>query len=286
MKPFLSLSAPWVLLGAVLLAVSPCRGSDDEVVVNATTFNGYARQKLPDGSVKAERYGFAEGGGWDRGKSAKTVDSLTFEKVVAAVVNPLKAQNYVPSDDPNQTDLLIVVFWGTTLGAADQANGDPMEGLDRAVQGAGADSTPQVSQGEFAQALMMQGADDQMRQMTDAANARILGFVDAYNHSLYLRDTGFPDTRDTVHELEASRYFVVLKAYDFGVFRKDKKLKPLWEARFSIYEKDKVFADAVSLMAERASRFFGVNTHGLAREEPPEGSVKVGPAKVVEPPKP
>jgi hypothetical protein len=84
---------------------------------------------------------------------------------------------------------------------------------------------------------------------------------------------------ELINEIEENRYFVVLIAYDFQLFRKEKKLKALWETRFSINEPHNDFAKALPVMSQYASKYFGQESHGLLRTQVPEGKVEVGEPK-------
>jgi hypothetical protein len=77
-------------------------------------------------------------------------------------------------------------------------------------------------------------------------------------------------------EIEENRYYVVLLAYDFQVFRKEDKHKLLWEARFSVNEAHNDFAMALPVMVQYASKYLGQDSHGLLRTKVPEGKVLIG----------
>jgi hypothetical protein len=75
----------------------------------------YTRAQNPDGSYVPETYGFKNGGNFGGPRSDETMDKLTFEDVTKVIGQPLRDQDYVPSDDPNTAKLLILVYWGTTI---------------------------------------------------------------------------------------------------------------------------------------------------------------------------
>ena len=72
-------------------------------------------------------------------------------------------------------------------------------------------------------------------------------------------------TNDLMEELESSRYFVILQAYDFQKAWKEKTRKILWTTRFSIRAKGRQFDKELWQMAMASSRIMGSDTKGLAR---------------------
>lgn len=125
------------IAGAFLLILPAVRGgeTDDIVAVYSNVSPAYARTRLPGGSFKPETYAFGEGGNLGGVKTDLTIDKLSFTDVAHLIAPSLTAQNYLPCNprDPRLTDLLIMVYWGTTTGT---------------------DSTSSSSQYQIAQGLM------------------------------------------------------------------------------------------------------------------------------------
>jgi hypothetical protein len=84
-----------------------------------------------------------------------------------------------------------------------------------------------------------------------------------------------------IDEVEESRYYVVLLAYDFQILRKSKERKLLWETRFSIPERGNDFSKELEAMAKSAARYFGRDSQGLLRKPLPKTSVKLGELQVI-----
>ena len=256
----------------------------EDVVVNARVFNGYTRTKLANGTYKPEYYGFGEGGRWNGTKVDSSLDDLPFVKIARTLVGPLRTQGYLPATDPKGTDLLILVYWGVTTGAE---NGDYDHGLIalsaamNAVSSSGGLSSASDN-GALNSALMFQRMENRAREQNNLRNADILGYTDAYLRAEELRQIGFAAGDQPIWELEANRYFVVLKAFDFPYALKEKKLRLLWEARFSIYERGNNFDEQLLAMTRTAAKYFGEDTHGLVRHDVPQGKVEVGTPTVVE----
>ena len=70
-------------------------------------------------------------------------------------------------------------------------------------------------------------------------------------------------------------------AYDFQKIWKQKKRELLWETRFSIRQRGHDFDQQLTAMAQQASKYFGKDSHGLVRENLPEGRVELGELKTL-----
>jgi hypothetical protein len=94
------------------------------------------------------------------------------------------------------------------------------------------------------------------------------------------RGTAMEQNRqDLFDEIEESRYFVVLMAYDFHLLWKEKKHRLLWETRFSIRQNHHEFDKELPSIAQFASKYFGQDSHGLLHEAVPLGRVDIGDVK-------
>jgi hypothetical protein len=220
----------------------------------------YVRQVGPDGSPQAETYAFGEGGYFGGPISDNTIDNLGFRDVAHTLAASLASQNYVPARDPKDTGLLIMVYWGATTGPADFAASHFETG-------------PYLTGYEFSglQALM-----------TRERNAGILGYTEELHRANSTALSLWYERDDIYDELDTSRYFVVLMAYDFQKMWKEKKHKLIWEARFSVREQGNDFTRALPAMAEYASQYFGRASHGLLRTHVRDGRIDVGDPTLVE----
>jgi hypothetical protein len=248
----------WVLLGCGLaLVIQSAARADEATVITAVSSrvsDDYVRARLQNGFFAPETYAFGKGGYWGGPMHDGTIDELRFIDVARTIAGPLAAQNYLPTKDPNETKLLIMVYWGTTTGSLfyrthsgsiDDYGGETLDKLD-------------------------------------ALTAPLLGYETELAEAQRLRLTPFRfRLLDLIDEIEQNRYFVVLMAYDFQLLWKQKKHKLLWETRFSIPEQRSDFSLQLVAMARYASRYFGQDTKGLIRKPLPEGNVKVGELKVL-----
>jgi hypothetical protein len=273
--------------------------------VASRAFNGYKRTRLPDKSFAPETYAFAPGGRWNAAVADDSLDDVNFLTIARTLKAPLASRGYVmaASKDPEKTDLLIFVFWGATQGTDGLDTSGMMQNVQSSLNqrgqvprlGAGggglgqsgidgslsagsavASANMDILEGDVI-ALM---ADNRYREKLNERNAGILGFQDNLQRA-YLTNFTTAAT-DLIDDLEASRYFVVLKAYDFRLAWKEKRRKVLWETRFSIAKHGNNFAEQLAGMAQQASKHFGVHTHGLVRESLPDVEVTYGEARVLE----
>jgi hypothetical protein len=270
----------FISLAALALGALPCfagpfslvSGSEQVTAVSSKVFNGYSRARLPDGSFRSETYAFGNGGrvsadsiGGDTAgvdasggshaveRSDETIDILMFDDIARTISASLASQSYVPTPNPDSTNLLIMVYWGTTVGTTGT------------LEGAAKD-------------------------MADLRNAQLLGFNSEHvfaqgfgDHSNMMANIMRELHSDVVDALQSDRYFVILRAFDFHTAWKQKKIKLLWETRFSLSEREHDFTRELPGMAQYASKFFGQDTHGLMRSPVPDGRVDIGDVKSLGP---
>jgi hypothetical protein len=272
-------------------------GNAEEIeAVSSRTSDDYVRTRLPDGTFKAESYAFAKGGYWSGGRNDRTIDKLGFMDVARTIAAPLAGQSYVPARDPKATNLLIMVYWGTTY-APEHASDSPVyHHLNDANQALNQVWPVSQQHDRFGNSKMPSGgeagalfdevttaiaavqAENRMRDQVDRVNALMLGY-DSWWTATFDAQNGTAlevRKRDMLNELEEDRYFVVLMAYDFQMMWKQKKSRLLWETRFSVSEHHNEFDKQLGAMAKYASAYFGQDSHGLMHKPIPEGHVDVG----------
>jgi hypothetical protein len=294
-----------LLTALILIPGALAVRADPAVAIFVRAYNGYTRTRLPDNSFKPESYTFVEGGRHNGSMVDKSIDNLSFYTVARTIAEPLKKRGYVPSFDAKHTDLAIFVFWGTTTGAEngrysegelllqdalreyadakvgiDEYMADPKSGGQPPAFGTTEANTKAHAESAMDQALMMQSLANRARDENNLSNAGILGYRSELQRAWEI--PWFSRSRDVVSELEGDRYFVVLKAFDYGTLVFKKKWKLLWESRFSIPAQGNAFDRQLAMMATRASLYFGENVKHLIRESVREGKVEVGTPKVIE----
>ena len=118
------------------------------------------------------------------------------------------------------------------------------------------------------------------RDHQDIENAGILGYAEEMSRADQYAMTGLAQRRkDIVDEVEESRYYVVLMAYDFQLLLKHKERKLLWQTRYSIPERRNDFAKELAAMTQSASRYFGQDSNGLLRKPLPATTITLGELK-------
>ena len=301
---------------ALLLAVGTLLGpaafcADDGggiVAVYASVSPAYVRTALPDGSFKPETYAFGEGGDWGGPMKDATIDRLGFLDIARLIAPSLAAKNYLPSPskDPDKTNLLIMVYWGTTNGTRGASSSPeyqiaqalmppplpppPNMGNLIATRATLAGDSEQMQQAALSAARdsaleaawVMTHMANQQRDRQNRNNAMILGYLPEMNRVADYEMTALHQVKqDIVDDVEENRYFVVLLAYDFQTLWQHKQRKMLWETRFSLPERHNDFGKELGTMAQYASRYFGKDSDGLIRKPLPEVRVIIGEPKFI-----
>jgi hypothetical protein len=297
----------FVIAGALLLAPVALFGGDEGIVaVYSAVSPAYTRTTLPNGSFKSETYAFGEGGSWGGSLNDFTIDKLRFLDIARVIAPTLAGKNYLSGKDPRQTDLLIMVYWGTTSGTNDNGGASssalyqiahvllppPLPPRPTPPRG-GAGQVGTAAQQEFwfeeenswsaqAQSDILVHMANRQRDQLNIENAKVLGYLPEL-----IRVADYKGTprefrqKDVLDDVEENRYFVVLLVYDFQEIWKHKQRKLLWETRFSIRERGHDFGQDLAGMAQYASRFFGQDSNGLIRKPLRETKVILGDTKVL-----
>ncbi|HEY5228107.1 MAG TPA: hypothetical protein VIJ19_06170, partial [Opitutaceae bacterium] len=268
-----------------LLALCCAARAADTTAVSSRTSEDYSRIQTLDRRYRQETYALGVGGDYGSGERDVDAEKVKFTDVVRAIAGPLAEQDYVSTKDPNKTQLLIMVYWGTTTGSGEptsmswRPDTTPTE-IKNAISPSAVvqENARPPGEGEFS--AVQEGTDASEifnRGAADFKNAAILG----YDSGLIVPDsagiTPMHITRDDLlDEVRHNRYFVVLMAYDFQKLWKLKQHKLVWETRFSVRQQDNDFSRILPSMARYASQFFGKDTFGLIRRPLPEGNVEVG----------
>ena len=283
------------------------------VAVFSKTEHGYHRTLLPNNTFKPETYAFADGGRLKGSYDDPSIDNLKFVQVAGVVASSLKRENYIATTDPKSADLLIFVSYGTTTGVDEQGYQNAMGSLGADFLTWSSTFTPSPgigsqgsrnpyspvgtlgpsdsgnaatlinSQAEADELTNFYGIDgsldrialaNQDRDRTNEFNAGILGYDGAWHETNVMRPY-LNTARDILKEIEESRYFVVLQAYDFQALRHHQGKKLLWETRYSIPRAGR-FDEQLVDMTRYASQFCGQDLGRLVRRHLREGRVEVG----------
>jgi hypothetical protein len=289
-------------------------GSEASIVaVSSKVSADYSRKREADGSYAVEAVAFGKGGIWGGSMSDKTLDRVAFDEVAKLIAGPMAAQHYVSGRGPNDTKILVMVYWGATeptdhstnstatwnlanYSAAALAANHPVEAhfnpsdsyapftMATTSTTSYAIRTPEQIDMDNAMtgAMAAVAAEDRSRDDLDARNAAMLGYDGEWDQAATYKSTPLEFRRnELVNEIEEGRYFVVLMAYDFQLLWKQHKTKLLWETRYSIRQRGNDFEKQLAEMSRQASAYFGRPSGGLIRTSMPEGHVEIGQEKVL-----
>ncbi len=295
-----------LIVTAACCAAATRARADDGVItaVYSLVSDDYARARLPDGSLLPESYTFGEGGHLAGPMRDDSVDKLSFLELAKIVAVPLAEQKYVSAGerDPNDTRILIMIYWGKTSGTENSSSSVAFQNLQSNQVGPPPPPPPppsgnnHVSPGSanaaaveqsarenaFSGALAAVSAENNLRNQIDAQNAALLGYDGELAASASLEMTAFRlRHQDLISEIEENRYLVVLMAYDFQELWKHKKHKLLWVTRMSVRERGTDFGKVLPAMVKYGSQFFGKDSQGLLRKPLPLGRVDIGDVKTL-----
>lgn len=296
----------------LMLAVPAIGGAAQETVataVYARVGNGYKREKARDGSFEPEYYALSNGGRIYGTTSDNTVDRVDYPQVAEIASKLLAQQNYRYAQKAEQAKLLIVLQWGGTL-AFNRSNydqnmslsGSAFSDLQNALRAAGVDDANMVrgtgdisvggpqaaatvdvetAKARFESAMIRLFTDNQARDRINEHNARVLGYMDDLADSNDIRRWAGGGDRynDLIGDVEESRYYIVISAYDFSELTRHGKKKLFWQVRVSVRGPGNRFYDSVVPMLKSASKYFGQDSGQLVRGEETKGTVELGDLK-------
>jgi len=123
--------------------------------------------------------------------------------------------------------------------------------------------------------------DNRVRDELNQRNARVLGYLDDLADSNDIRRWAGGGDRyaDLITEVEESRYYIVVSAYDFPELLKTNKQKLLWQTRVSVRSPGNAFDDSFVAMLKTAAPYFGRESGKLVRREESKGTVELGDLK-------
>ncbi|MEO6993935.1 MAG: hypothetical protein ABI273_09920 [Lacunisphaera sp.] len=269
--------------------------------VYAKVANSYKREKLPDGSFKPEYYAISNGGFIPGIGRDASIDKVPFPTIAAVVEQYLGKQEYHMAKDAKSAQLLLVVQWGETVPFGDGVYRDRVDQLTSAMNNvqmtkvAGPvqrtadgiqspqNAVAQSAQGELENELLMMNMANRARDQANEHNALVLGYMDEINSSNNMsRFAGGGDHYDDlISDIENSRYFVIISAYDFKAVVQNKGTKLLWSTRVSVQAQGNRFDDQLVTMIANASRQFGRDSGRLIRQYQRTPSVNLGELKIL-----
>ncbi len=304
----MSRSACFILASSCLLVALPA-AETVATAVYSRVGNGYKRERHKDGSFKPEYYAFANGGRIAGTMGDITVDRVTYPEVAVIAMRLLAQQNYHYAQSSGQAELLLVLQWGNTIApnmgnyqlGVNQAASiysdltamigpQGMGSRERGMASAGSnmDGSPVRKEGEdpsvpqrFESAMLQLLQNNRIRDQINEHNARVLGYMDdlAETNDIRRWAGGGDRFNDLIADVEESRYYIVISAYDFRELTERKKKKLMWQTRVSVRAPGNRFDDSFAAMLKGASKYFGQNSGRLIRGEESKGVVELGDLK-------
>ncbi len=279
----------------LLLAALPARlGAQwgEYVTVSSTAAKDYVRPVVgKNGELRPESYVVAEGSFFGGSTRDAGLEKVPFTEVVATVGRSLARQNYFPARDPKLSDLLILVYWGTTTVEEDPNKQLNTEMLNGAVAGynaavaAAAEGGPPPDPGPLNQILSERDNDVTSANAVAAYNAKLLGYATTLRKKE--DDVNVSTQERTLREdLAEERYFIVLLAYDYKALMQDHVRRLRWTTRMSVSASGVNFRASLVAMNQMAANYFGKQLDDLQRApvSTKEGKVEIGEMKVVDGP--
>ncbi len=288
-----------VLVSAALLTTAPSVAAAPETSTIPVSFYSrtapdYRRSLNSEGKPRREYYAISYGGRLDGTVWDQTQSKKDFPMIAGVAAEYLAAQNYYFAPNVNDATLLITIHWGCTLPRDDSPFSQTVSDFSTAqsviatieageeIDGEESDSGEKVAAQLAKQAALERlAADSRFREKNNAQIARVIGYFDEM--ARLNRVGGFLSTdrlADLRSEIEESRYYIVLTAFDFQLAKAQQKKKVLWSTRMSICTRGNRFADHVATMIARAAPTFGTNTVRLVRDY--RGEVEIGTPEVVD----
>lgn len=247
------------------------------VAVSSTADDAYTQQKFGASAAKPESYLFFRGKFYEGATRDADLEHAQFNSIVQVLGKDLAKQNYFPSTDIKDADLLIVVHWGTTV-VYQQDFIDtwalPKQPFMREVDSSTAHDADH----------QMLALDHGAQWDSFTANARLLGLNQQLSVEQAKKAGDYTaDEVELFHNVDRERYFVILMAYDYRTMKKGVPPKLLWSTRFSVKSPGNSFTAALPLMSEAAADYFG-HSEGMKAVKPrtsPVGTVKLGPLDII-----
>jgi len=289
----------------VFLFCGPRAAADDRVMVKSKADSEYEAQKFGGKIPKRETYLVCKGRYYESDFIDRSIERTSFVQIVNTMAQGLVKQNYYPATDLKTADLLIFVHWGTTAaikstyemlgetsfqstGNYDQSgNTQAVANLLTAPGNSPSENVMLIAgmQSDMSARFDAQADFDSLLHETDrlsqnvsmAGNARLLGVEEDLweDQKRIWSDSAGVTLRDCLAE---SRYFIVVRAFDFQKLLKEKVWKEVWTIHLSMRSPGTNFREDLPRMSFVGSNYFGKQMKSLSIEMPTvkEGHVEIG----------
>jgi hypothetical protein len=273
-----------LLFGLLALGVRLTAGQSESIAISATAAPPYVRPVDAQGKPLPETYVLSEGHFLGGGIQDAAESRMKFDDVVRFLAPSLAKQNYFPTKDVPAANLILSIYWGTTLIYEDPQKAFAAEPMNAALKdyNAGVEANGSADSNDLNNALDRQSTAAQSTEGAIARNAALLGYKRALQKEERFT---MPTTEEQTmrEELAEERYFIVLMAYDYQYMRKEHKPRLLWVTRLSVRSPGNNFTEALPALALAGGNVFGHQLDGLVRVKAPvkTGTVKLGEMEVM-----
>jgi hypothetical protein len=269
----------------LLLVVSaPAVRADKNVVVIARANPDYAQARIgADGQPKPQTYVFMEGNHYKGQTVDRSIERMSFRDIAGFLAPELAKQHYYPGPSATDSDLLLIVHWGTTLPkvGVQEMTAQLTQEIDhnRIERETMAAVRPEfVIEGNFdglPQELTVGYGDEhqkgenfeRLEELTDefsqqsrqSSNVALLGYADEL-HRLGKRSWTSEAERSLRYDLNKERYFIIIKAYELKArTASTPSNRPVWTMHLNISSPGNNFQTALDRMGKVAALFAGQN---------------------------
>lgn len=282
MKP----SPAWffVRVGLFLATVSACRG-DHFVTVYTSATPEYLKKRAEKDPSTVETYIFMPGRYLEGYVRDRSLERAKFIDIAKSLTTGLKKSAYIPAKNVVHADLLLVVHWGVTTGNAQNRTmdiRDPHEMYDLrqtytamraaendAVAQPGNSVDPAMYPASGGPSLQYQ-EEIQFRELEAGTNnmargstaAELLGFSSELRRD-ERRPVASELAKSLTSMLETDRYFILVFAYDWQRWIRERKMVRVWSSRLSISSPGVNFPIALNRMNIAGADSFGTSSDDL-----------------------
>jgi hypothetical protein len=289
-------SIVYLIIAAVGSSAATAKPLAVQTSVYSRVAPDYQRKKLPSGMLQKELYAVSNGGLAPGTTVDSSVEKVSFPMIAGVVAEHLGRQNYFLAPDSKSAQLLLVIQWGRTiphngLNYSNAVNNLSSElfkmRLDlpddqKSKLPAGLPFIAEDTSG-LDGALMLMDMENRLRYRVNEQNARLLGYIDAINDadgiSRYAGGGGDRFT-ELFEDIEETRYYILVRAYEFRAAVEKREKNLLWVTRISVAARGTDFDESLRPMIARAAPYFGHPTKRLIREF--KGTVELGDSSVIE----
>ena len=261
----------YILQTLTLLVLSSLLGNGlraaNRILIKAVASEEFTKSRALVEDKKIQTYQFILGRYFPGNVKDTSMEKVTLDDVVQNLAVHMRKQNFYPHKDPEKGDLLIVIHYGVTdydptfeemfainsledLGYTDEI-------ANAGGGGTALDFSTIDAINNFSFNLNTSAAMADANEQSTFFKAQLLGLEEAFSPR-----TSSQEAYDLQHMLNEERYFIILMAYDYPLYKQG-ELKLHWSTRYSIRTIGQPFEEAIKDMNYVAGDFFGKNLKGI-----------------------